>query len=435
MTNILLIIVALLVTVAVAMLAAVLTALRKPPAVDLEKTLRDEMRLARDENANAGRALREEIAAAHHASNQTLVTTLDNMGERQRRGLEEVAKSYADGQDRMRTLLETRLEVLQKGNEAKLDEMRRTVDEKLQSTLEKRLGESFKLVSERLEAVQQGLGEMRNLASDVGGLKRVLTNVKDRGTWGEYQLGAILAEILTPDQYARDFSPRENRDHVEFAVRLPGQGEDSEHPVWLPIDSKFPKEDYERLLDAVERADAEQIKQSGKALGNAVRLAAKTIQDKYVEPPMTTDFGIMFLPSEGLYAEVLRQPGLVTEIQNTYRVTVAGPTTISALLTSLRVGFQTIAIEKRSHEVWKVLAAFKTEFGKFGDVLKNVQKKLNEASSALDRSAVRTRAMQRVLKNVEQLPVVEAEALLGAPAAAAADEEPDEDGPADVGLT
>jgi len=302
MTNILLIIVALLVTVAVAMLAAVLTALRKPPAVDLEKTLRDEMRLARDENANAGRALREEIAAAHHASNQTLVTTLDNMGERQRRGLEEVAKSYADGQDRMRTLLETRLEVLQKGNEAKLDEMRRTVDEKLQSTLEKRLGESFKLVSERLEAVQQGLGEMRNLASDVGGLKRVLTNVKDRGTWGEYQLGAILAEILTPDQYARDFSPRENRDHVEFAVRLPGQGEDSEHPVWLPIDSKFPKEDYERLLDAVERADAEQIKQSGKALGNAVRLAAKTIQDKYVEPPMTTDFGIMFLPSEGLYA-------------------------------------------------------------------------------------------------------------------------------------
>lgn len=435
MTNILLIIVALLVTVAVAMLAAVLTALRKPPAVDLEKTLRDEMRLARDENANAGRALREEIAAAHHASNQTLVTTLDNMGERQRRGLEEVAKSYADGQDRMRTLLETRLEVLQKGNEAKLDEMRRTVDEKLQSTLEKRLGESFKLVSERLEAVQQGLGEMRNLASDVGGLKRVLTNVKDRGTWGEYQLGAILAEILTPDQYARDFSPRENRDHVEFAVRLPGQGEDSEHPVWLPIDSKFPKEDYERLLDAVERADAEQIKQSGKALGNAVRLAAKTIQDKYVEPPMTTDFGIMFLPSEGLYAEVLRQPGLVTEIQNTYRVTVAGPTTISALLTSLRVGFQTIAIEKRSHEVWKVLAAFKTEFGKFGDVLKNVQKKLNEASSALDKSAVRTRAMQKVLKNVEQLPAGEVDALLGAPAVDVADEEPDEDGPADVGLT
>ena len=435
MTNILLIIVALLVTVAVAMLAAVLTALRKPPAVDLEKTLRDEMRLARDENANAGRALREEIAAAHHASNQTLVTTLDNMGERQRRGLEEVAKSYADGQDRMRTLLETRLEVLQKGNEAKLDEMRRTVDEKLQSTLEKRLGESFKLVSERLEAVQQGLGEMRNLASDVGGLKRVLTNVKDRGTWGEYQLGAILSEILTPDQYARDFSPRDNRDHVEFAVRLPGQGEDGEHPVWLPIDSKFPKEDYERLLDAVERADAEQIKQSGKALGNAVRLAAKTIQDKYVEPPMTTDFGIMFLPSEGLYAEVLRQPGLVTEIQNTYRVTVAGPTTISALLTSLRVGFQTIAIEKRSHEVWKVLAAFKTEFGKFGDVLKNVQKKLNEASSALDKSAVRTRAMQKVLKNVEQLLAGEVDALLGAPAAAAADEEPDEDGPADVGLT
>ncbi len=435
MTNILLIIVALLVTVAVAMLAAVLTALRKPPAVDLEKTLRDEMRLARDENANAGRALREEIAAAHHASNQTLVTTLDNMGERQRRGLEEVAKSYADGQDRMRTLLETRLEVLQKGNEAKLDEMRRTVDEKLQSTLEKRLGESFKLVSERLEAVQQGLGEMRNLASDVGGLKRVLTNVKDRGTWGEYQLGAILAEILTPDQYARDFSPRENRDHVEFAVRLPGQGEDSEHPVWLPIDSKFPKEDYERLLDAVERADAEQIKQSGKALGNAVRLAAKTIQDKYVEPPMTTDFGIMFLPSEGLYAEVLRQPGLVTEIQNTYRVTVAGPTTISALLTSLRVGFQTIAIEKRSHEVWKVLAAFKTEFGKFGDVLKNVQKKLNEASSALDKSAVRTRAMQKVLKNVEQLPAGEVDALLGAPAVDVADEEPDEDGPSDVGLT
>ncbi len=435
MTNILLIIVALLVTVAVAMLAAVLSALRKPPAVDLDRTLREEMRLARDENANAARALREEITATQANANQTLVTTLDNMGERQRRRLDDVAKSYADGQDRMRTLLETRLDVLQRGNEAKLDEMRRTVDEKLQSTLEKRLGESFKIVSERLEAVQQGLGEMRNLASDVGGLKRVLTNVKDRGTWGEYQLGAILAEILTPDQYARDFSPRDNRDHVEFAVRLPGQGEDSEHPVWLPIDSKFPKEDYERLLDAVERADAEQIKQSGKALGNAVRLAAKTIQEKYVEPPRTTDFGIMFLPSEGLYAEVLRQPGLVTEIQNTYRVTVAGPTTISALLTSLRIGFQTVAIEKRSHEVWKVLAAFKTEFGKFGEVLKNVQKKLNEASSALDKSAVRTRAMQRVLKNVEQLPAGEVDALLGAPAVDAADEEPDEDGPADVGLT
>lgn len=434
MTNILLIIVALLVTVAVAMLAAVLTALRKPPAVDLDRTLREEMRQIREENGSAARALREEITATQTNANQTLVTTLDSMGENQRRRLEDVAKSYADGQDRMRTLLENRLEVLQKGNEAKLDEMRRTVDEKLQSTLEKRLGESFKIVSERLEAVQQGLGEMRNLASDVGGLKRVLTNVKDRGTWGEYQLGAILSEILTPDQYARDFSPRNNRDHVEFAVRLPGQGDDNEHPVWLPIDSKFPKEDYERLLDAVERADAEQIKQSGKALGNAVRLAAKTIQEKYVEPPMTTDFGIMFLPSEGLYAEVLRQPGLVTEIQNKYRVTVAGPTTISALLTSLRIGFQTIAIEKRSHEVWKVLAAFKVEFGKFGDVLKNVQKKLNEASSALDKSAVRTRAMQRVLRNVEQLPVVEAEALLGVPAGDTVDDEPEEDGPAEGGL-
>lgn len=412
MTNILLIIVALLVTVAVAMLAAVLTALRKPPAVDLEKTLRDEMRLARDENANAGRALREEIAAAHHASNQTLVTTLDNMGERQRRGLEEVAKSYADGQDRMRTLLETRLEVLQKGNEAKLDEMRRTVDEKLQSTLEKRLGESFKLVSERLEAVQQGLGEMRNLASDVGGLKRVLTSVKDRGTWGEYQLGAILSEILTPDQYAQNVSPKNDANRVEFAVKLPGRADEGAEPVWLPIDAKFPKEDYERLLDAVQAADMDGVKKSSDALARAIRLAAKDIHDKYINPPQSTDFGIMFLPSEGLYSEVLRQPGLVGEIQNSFRVIVAGPTTLSSILSSLRVGFQTLAIEKRSHEVWTVLGAVKTEFDRFGEFLDKVQKQINAASKTLESAGTRTKQMKRKLAGVQALPASDAAQIL-----------------------
>ncbi len=412
MTNILLIIVALLATVAVAMLAAVLSALRRPQAVDLDRTLRDEMRLAREENANAARALREEITATHQASNRTLVTTLDNMGERQRRALEDVAKTNLESQDRMRTLLENRLDVLQRGNDAKLDEMRRTVDEKLQSTLEKRLGESFRLVSERLEAVQRGLGEMQTLASDVGGLKRVLTNVKDRGTWGEYQLGAILSEILTPDQYAQNVSPKNNADRVEFAVRLPGRGDGDGDPVWLPIDAKFPKEDYERLLDAVAAADMDGVKKSSDALARAVRSAARDIHDKYINPPLSTDFGIMFLPSEGLYSEVLRQPGLVGEIQQNYRVIVAGPTTLSSILSSLRVGFQTLAIERRSHEVWKVLGAVKTEFGRFGDFLDKVQKQINLASKTLESAGTRTKQMRRRLDGVQTLPASEAARIL-----------------------
>jgi len=432
MTNILLIIVALLVTVAVAMLAAVLTALRKPPAVDLDRTLRDEMRQIRDENGNAARALREEITATQTNANQTLVTTLDNMGENQRRRLDDVAKSYADGQDRMRTLLESRLDVLQKGNEAKLDEMRRTVDEKLQSTLEKRLGESFKLVSERLEAVQQGLGEMRNLASDVGGLKRVLTNVKDRGTWGEYQLGAILSEILTPDQYAQNVSPKNDANRVEFAVKLPGRADEGAEPVWLPIDAKFPKEDYERLLDAVQAADMDGVKKSSDALARAIRLAAKDIHDKYINPPQSTDFGIMFLPSEGLYSEVLRQPGLVGEIQNNFRVIVAGPTTLSSILSSLRVGFQTLAIEKRSHEVWTVLGAVKTEFDRFGEFLDKVQKQINAASKTLESAGTRTKQMKRKLAGVQALPASDAATILALTDAAADDDGDDADQDDDV---
>ena len=298
-------------------------------------------------------------------------------------------------------------------NEKKLEEMRKTVDEKLHSTLEKRLGESFKLVSERLEAVQRGLGEMQNLATGVGDLKRVLGNVKERGTWGEYQLGAILSEILTPDQYAQNVRTKEGRESVEFAVRLPGKGHDHDSPVWLPIDSKFPREAYERLVDAARIADVEGVEAASAELRRVVIKMAKDIQDKYINPPASTDFAILFLPTEGLYAEVLRQSGLHDEIQQKHRVLVAGPTTISAILNSLRVGFQTLAIEKRAGEVWTVLGAVKTEFGKFGDFLDRVKKQINAVSNTLDESTRRTRAMERKLREVEQLPGDQAGPILG----------------------
>lgn len=314
----------------------------------------------------------------------------------------------------LRGAVDTRLAALQAGNEAKLDEMRKTVDEKLHATLEARLGESFKMVSERLEKVHQGLGEMSALAAGVGDLKRVLTNVKTRGSWGEVQLETLLEQLLTPEQFGRSVVTRPNTaERVDFAIKLPGRAADG-LPVWLPLDAKFPREDYERLIDASERGDVVAIEAAGKALEVAVKTQAKSIRDKYVEPPHTTDFGLMFLPTEGLYAEVLRRPGLADTLQREYRITIAGPTTLTALLNSLQMGFKTLAIEQRSSEVWQVLGAVKTEFGRFGEVLDKVGKKLEQAQNDLAQTGVRSRAIQKQLKQVESLPAAEADRVLGA---------------------
>ena len=324
--------------------------------------------------------------------------------------LDKINDSLSQHLDRIRQTVEGKLNELQTKNEQKLEEMRKTVDEKLEGTLERRLGESFKLVSERLEAVHKGLGEMQVIASSVGDLKRVLTNVKTRGTWGEIQLGSLLEQILTPDQYAANVAPKPNSaERVEFAIRLPGSGKNGtgrgdDQPVWLPIDAKFPQEDYQRLIEATESGDAEGVAQAGKALETRIRAQARDIRDKYICPPYTTDFALLFLPSEGLYAEVLRRPGLGDSLQRDFRVTIAGPTTLAAILNSLQMGFRTLAIQERSSEVWKVLAAVKTEFGKFGDVLSSVKTKLEQASKQIDQTEVRTRAINRTLRVVEAMP-------------------------------
>lgn len=311
----------------------------------------------------------------------------------------------------LRQTLEQRLTELQQGNEAKLEQMRATVDEKLHATLETRLGESFKLVSERLEQVHAGLGEMRTLATGVGDLKRVLGNVKTRGVLGETQLAALLDELLTIDQYATNVATNPgSAERVEFAVKLPGTGD---APVWLPIDAKFPREDYERLLDAQDRADLEAASAAGNALEQRMRLEAKKIAEKYIAPPHTTDFAILFLPTEGLYAEVLRRPGLFESMQRDWRVVIAGPTTLSALLNSLRMGFRTLAIEQRSSEVWQVLGAVRTEFGKFGTVLDAVQKQISTVGNTLEKASVRSRAIEKRLRTVEALDAESAQRLLG----------------------
>ncbi|MDH4050242.1 MAG: DNA recombination protein RmuC [Rubrivivax sp.] len=311
--------------------------------------------------------------------------------------------------------VEQRLTVLQQGNERKLDEMRATVDEKLHATLEQRLGESFKQVADRLEQVHRGLGEMQTLARDVGALNRVLTNVKTRGIFGEVQLAGLLEQVFTPEQYAANVAtvPGSN-ERVEFAIRLPGQRDDNA-PLWLPIDAKFPREDYERLLDAHERADVAAMEAAAKAIETRLRAEARSIRDKYVAPPHTTDFAILFLPTEGLYAEALRRPGLMEALQREHKVMLAGPTTLLATLNSLQMGFRTLALEKRSAEVWEVLGAVKTEFGKFGEVLAKTKKKLEEASNTIDQAEVRTRAMARQLRTVEALPDSRVTPLLSDP--------------------
>ena len=313
----------------------------------------------------------------------------------------------------MRATLEQQLRALQEDNARKLEKMRETVDEKLQSTLTTRLDSSFKLVSERLEQVQRGLGEMQQLATGVGDLKRVLTNVKTRGGWGEVQLENILEQTLTAEQYARGVRVRpDGAEMVDFAIRLPGRGA-HDAPLWLPIDAKFPREDYERLLDAQEQGDPELVRVSGAQLEKAIRVQAKSICDKYVAPPHTTDFAVMFLPTEGLYAETIRRPGLTDALQREHRIVVAGPTTVTALLNSLQMGFRTLAIEQRSSEVWSLLGAVKSEFGKFAGILERAEKQINTVGKSLGDASRKTRTIERKLRGVESLGQEQAQALLG----------------------
>ena len=377
---------------------------------ELMQTLATFQQALTQQNAEATRtqnhqidAFGQQLALLQKSLADTLATQLQAVSEGNARRLGEV-----------RSTLEVQLKLMQEGNAAKLEEMRRTVDEKLQATLETRLGESFRQVADRLEQVHKGLGEMHTLAQGVGDLKHLLSNVKTRGMFGEAQLAALLEQVFAPEQYAEQQITRPGtKNAVDFAVRLPGRGEEGA-PIWLPIDAKFPNEDYERLLDAQQRADALAAEVAGKALENRIRLEARSIAEKYVEPPHTTDFAILFLPTEGLYAEVLRRPGLMEALQREHRVTLAGPTTLLAMLNSLQMGFRTLALERRSSEVWQVLGAVKTEFGKFGDVLSRVKEQTQTVLNTLDRAQTRSNVMNRALRQVEALPDHEAHVLLPA---------------------
>ncbi|MDO8699005.1 MAG: DNA recombination protein RmuC [Rhodoferax sp.] len=346
-------------------------------------------------------AFGQQLALLQKTLSDTLNNQLSGLSEANARRLNEV-----------RETLEKQLVQLQTTNATKLDEMRATVDEKLQATLQTRLGESFKQVADRLEQVHKGLGEMQTLAQGVGDLKHLLTNVKTRGIFGEAQLASLLEQVFVADQYAAQVATRPgSKNVVDFAIKLPGRSDHGE-PLWLPIDAKFPNEDYERLLDAQGRADVAGAEAAGKALEIRIRLEAKSISEKYVEPPHTTDFAILFLPTEGLYAEVLRRPGLMEALQREHRITLAGPTTLLAMLSSLQMGFRTLTLEKRSSEVWQVLGAVKTEFGKFGDVLAKVKSQTQTVLNTLDSAETRSRAMGRALKKVEALPETQVQALI-----------------------
>ncbi len=402
-----------------------------------DNILRQELAQTRTDSATIAREGREELTRTFVSIGESLLQRLAENADLQQSslksfndlvltGMGEIAKLQKDQLETfseninkltvsieakleaLREIVEAKLRLIQEDNAKQLEQMRSTVDEKLQGTLEKRLGESFKQVSERLEQVHKGLGEMQSLASGVGDLKRVLTNVKTRGGWGEVQLGAILEQMLTPDQYDMNVKTKEDSDEiVEYAIRLPGQDLDKMDVVWLPVDSKFPIEDYQRLVDAQERVDSTSVIEASRALRTRVITCAKEISLKYLHPPNTTDFGIMFLPTEGLFAEVIRQPGLIEELQQNYRVAVAGPTTFAALLNSLQMGFKTLKIQKQSSEVWNLLSAVKTEFSRFGSSIDAVKKKLLEASNKIDDVDVRTRAVQRKLRKVEELPSLE----------------------------
>lgn len=390
-----------------------------------EARLRDELLRNRDEAGKSTAQLRAELARVLQEQQKSVTDNLDRIRQQgtdsskvQREELAaqlaQLAHSNEEKLEAVRQTVETKLTQLQTDNAGKLEQMRMTVDEKLQSTLETRLSESFKLVSERLERVHQGLGEMQALASGVGDLKRMLSNVKTRGTWGEMQLSALLEQLLTAEQYAKNVATKPGSgDRVEFAIRLPGQSADAQQVVWLPVDAKFPKEDYERLNSALEDGDKPAADSARKALEQRVRDEARTIKEKYIEPPHTTDFAILFLPLEGLYAEVLRVPDIVESLQRDHRVVLAGPTTLAALLNALQMGFRTLAIEKRTSEIWQVLGAVKTEFAKYNDVLQKVREKLQQATNAVEKAEVRTRAIAKQLRNVEELPEPQAIALLG----------------------
>ena len=406
-------------------------ALRPSDKLSAEAQRELTQRLAREQRSelqDSERATRQELAASINLLQQALLSQAQAAREAQDAGLQRfgttlteqlqaLGRRNTEQQLELRQSVEHRLAALQQGNEAKLEQMRATVDEKLHATLEQRLGESFKQVAERLEQVHQGLGDMRNLARDVGSLNRVLSNVKSRGIYGEVQLAGLLEQVLTAEQYAANVETVPGSGaRVEFAIRLPGRrgpGADTDAaPLWLPIDAKFPREDYERMLDAQERADAPAVEAAARALEQRLKLEARSIREKYIAAPHTTDFAILFLPTESLYAEALRRPGLVEALQREQRITLAGPTTLLATLTSLQMGFRTLALEQRSAEVWQVLGAVKTEFGKFGEVLDRTRKKLDEASASIAQAGVRTRAMARELRQVESLPEHQAAALL-----------------------
>jgi DNA recombination protein RmuC len=427
-------------------------ALRRPdpgPLQRLESDLRDELgrqaqatrsdlatfqqmllaqggEVARTQNEQID-SFRTQLAATQAQTENALRRFSETLAERLRLLSEANERRLGE----VRQAVDLRLASLQEGNEKKLDQMRATVDEKLHATLEQRLGESFRQVAERLEQVHKGLGEMQSLARGVGALNRVLTNVKTRGVFGEVQLAALLEEVFTPEQYATNVATVPgSSERVDFAIRLPGRSQDQGAtqgaPLWLPIDAKFPREDYERLLDAAERADVAATDAAAKAVEQRLRQEARSIRDKYVSPPHTTDFAILFVPTEGLYAEALRRPGLADSLQRDFKVMLAGPTTLLALLNSLQMGFRTLVLEKRSAEVWEVLGAVKTEFGKFGDVLAKTRKKLEEASNTIDLAETRTRAMARQLRSVEALPEGRSALLLSGLAEPAAEDAVDE---------
>ncbi len=418
--------------------------LRRPPPVDhaellaaldnlgdgnerIERELRREIaessRGARQETAQTFAAFQRSLLLQNAEATRTQNAQIDafaqqltllqkSLADTLNTQLQGLSESNARRLAEMRATLEAQLAQLQQSNAAKLDEMRRTVDEKLQNTLEARLGESFKQVADRLDQVHKGLGEMQTLAVGVGSLQRVLTNVKTRGVFGEVQLEALLEQVLTAEQYAKqvETKPRSNQ-RVDFAVRFPGRGEDGS-PVWLPIDAKFPRDDYERLVDAHERADAVAVELAGKALELRIRTEARSIADNYLAAPHTTDFAILFLPVESLYAEVLRRPGLMDAVQRQHRVTLAGPTTLLAMLNSLQMGFRTLALEQQASEVWKVLGAVKTEFERYGEWVARIKEQVAKASDTLDKADTRARQMRRALKGVEALPEAQAQALL-----------------------
>ena len=376
-----------------------------------ENITKEEIAKNRTETSQNNQLSRQEMSNSLKAFGDSLLSRMAEIAGLQKNQLDTFSKQLStqtrtneEKLEQMRETVEKRLKTLQDENTKKLEQMRETVDEKLHATLEKRLGESFKTVSERLEQVHKGLGEMQTLAAGVGDLKKVLSNVKTRGIWGEISLGFLIEQLFTPEQYAKNVATKKgSSERVEFAIRLPGRDKD-EGEVWLPIDSKFPEADYTRLMEAQEKADPELVEESAKSLEKFIKAEAKKINEKYIDPPNTTDFGIMFLPVESLYSEVLRRPGLFEQLQREFRITVTGPTTLAALLNSLQMGFRTLAIEKRSSEVWTLLGTVKTEFGKFGDVLDKTQKKLQEASNTIETAARKSRTIERKLKDVQEMP-------------------------------